>query len=451
MIRAGLGKLAAGLTPERLQAVNALAIRVFAAGFAFVMQLLLARWLGVAEYGVYAFVWTLVVIFAGACELGFSMSPQRFLPGYMAAGDTAHARGFVRFSYRTGFITSTCVALVGALGVHVLAPYMDAAYVAPLYLAFVCFPLYTLTDISDGTGRAFGWINLALVPTYIVRPAAILGLTALAHFSGWAEGAQAVMLAAIAATWTTGLVQLAIIRWRIARRLGGGPAIYEGRHWLAVSLPILAADGIYVLFTNVDVLLVGALLGARETGLYFAGVKVAMLLSLVSFAVGAAWGPRFSAAWSQGDAARMQRLTREVVHATFWPTALGAVVLVILGPFILRLFGEDFGKAHIILVILLAGLLARAATGAMDRLLSLAGQQKRMAFVFGGTLVMNVVLNLALIPLFGVYGAAIATSLSLTAQAAGIHHIARRHLGLHALVLPLRLSAARPAAQEPRP
>ena len=427
-------KLRKYLDDERLNAINALAIRVFAAGLAFIMQMLLARWLGLEEFGIYAFVWTGVIIFAGMAELGFSVSIQRFLPGYEAKKDFARARGFLQFSYLAGGFASFIIAAIGAAGVYLFSEHIRDSYLGPLYLAFICFPLYTLTDINDGTARARGWINLALMPTYIVRPFGILALTALAYYSGYATTAETVMVAAIIATWLTGIIQLFVLYRRLSKAFSGIKPTYNRLEWLKVSIPILMADGIYVLFTNVDVMLVGSFLGADSTGLYFAGVKVAALLSLIPFAVGAAWGPRYSALWSQGDQKGLERMTLEVVHGTFWPTLFGALMLMLLGGFILRLFGAEFEAAYSVLVILLIGLLIRSSTGAMDRILALTGQQNRVAVVLGLTLILNIILNISLIPFYGVEGAALATSISLAVQAIGIYVISKKYLGVSPFV-----------------
>jgi O-antigen/teichoic acid export membrane protein len=430
----------AQLKGEGMKAINALMIRVFAAGVAFAIQLVMARWLGLEEYGTYAFVWTIIIIFAGASELGFAMSSMRFLPSYQAQNDLGHAKGFFRVSFGVSLVASTIIALLGWLGLVLFSDYVQSAYVQALYLALICFPLYTLTEIGDGTARSQGWINLALIPIYIVRPLAILALTYVLLQLDFARTAETVMIAAIIATWATGVLQVGVVFVRMKGVLGLVKPLYKTKEWLKVSLPIFAADGIYVLFTNADVLLVGALIGPDAAGLYFAAVKVATLLSLIPFAVTAAWGPKFSSVWATGNTTQMQRICSQTILFTFVPTALGALVLVGGGGLLLSIFGAEFKAAYPVLMVLLLGLVLRASTGTMDRMLTLAGQQNRMAVVFGATLIMNIVLNIALIPFFGIMGAAIATAASLGAQALGVFFAARKSLGIHAFILPLRLN-----------
>src|SRR6185503_5461695 len=140
------GGTATGSAAIGRQALIALSIRVAAAALAFVAQLVLARWLGSFEFGVftYAAVWLNVV--GSLCAAGFGASALRFLPAYQASGDTAKARGYV--------VTGRWVCLLtGAAGAFTMAGYalpgvLDAKSSAAcaLLLAAVSLPAYALTD-----------------------------------------------------------------------------------------------------------------------------------------------------------------------------------------------------------------------------------------------------------------------------------------------------------------
>ncbi|MFQ5626838.1 MAG: oligosaccharide flippase family protein, partial [Methyloligellaceae bacterium] len=67
-------------------ALFAFAIRVVSAGIAFFSQVLLARWMGSFEYGIFVFVWVWVLILGGFAPLGLSTSCMRFVPEYRETG-----------------------------------------------------------------------------------------------------------------------------------------------------------------------------------------------------------------------------------------------------------------------------------------------------------------------------------------------------------------------------
>ena len=63
-------------------ASTAFLIRVAAAGIGYFSQVLLARWMGSFEFGIFVYVWTWVMVIGGAVDLGLASSAQRFIPDY---------------------------------------------------------------------------------------------------------------------------------------------------------------------------------------------------------------------------------------------------------------------------------------------------------------------------------------------------------------------------------
>src|ERR1700683_4384143 len=70
-------------------------IRVISAALAYLSQILLARWMGGSDYGIYVYVWTWVVLLGGMMDFGISVSAQKIIPEYRARGEHALLRGFL--------------------------------------------------------------------------------------------------------------------------------------------------------------------------------------------------------------------------------------------------------------------------------------------------------------------------------------------------------------------
>ena len=79
----------------------------------------------------------------------------------------------------------------------------------------------------------------------------------------------------------------------------------------------------------------------------------------------------------------------------------------------LELFGPGFAAGYPLLFLLVLGVVARAAVGPCESLLTMSGHQNVCAMVYALTLVVNIGLSMVLIPHFGLWGAAIATALSM--------------------------------------
>src|SRR4051795_11185659 len=108
-------------------------IRVISAGLAYFSQVLLARWMGTSDYGIYVYVWTWVLLLGSMMDFGISASAQKIIPEYRARGEHALLRGFLSGSRWLTFAVSSVVALALAGLVRLLTPWMDATAIVPLY------------------------------------------------------------------------------------------------------------------------------------------------------------------------------------------------------------------------------------------------------------------------------------------------------------------------------
>ena len=70
-------------------------IRVVSAALAYLSQILLARWMGGSEYGVYVYVWTWVLLLGSMMDFGISASAQKIIPEYRSRDEAALLRGFL--------------------------------------------------------------------------------------------------------------------------------------------------------------------------------------------------------------------------------------------------------------------------------------------------------------------------------------------------------------------
>lgn len=412
---------------------SAFLIRVVNAGIAFASQILLARWMGQTEYGVYVYVWTWVLLLGGTTSLGLASSPQRFIPEYGDSGDKNLLRGFLLGSRLLSMLFSTLIAGAGLIAIWLFADKFEPWVFVPLVLAMVCVPMYVLTDVQDGIARTHNWIDVALAPAYFVRPLLILALLGLMSYESFAPTATTAMVATVIATWATAMAQLIMLQRRLKDRVEPGPRAYETKTWMKVSLPIFMVEGFYLLLAYTDVLVLSAFHGPHDVAVYYAAVKVMSLVAFVSFSVSAAVAHRFTEYAVAGDHEKLATMVRDAARWTFFPSLAGCVILLAIGWPVLWLFGSDFTQGYPLLFVIAIGLLARAVVGPLERLLNMLGEQNICAAVYGGAFVLNLALCLLLVPGMSTMGAAIATSITLVVESIALFWVTRSRLGLGVL------------------
>jgi O-antigen/teichoic acid export membrane protein len=415
-------------------------IRVISAALAYLSQILLARWMGGSDYGVYVYVWTWVLLLGSMMDFGISSSAQKIIPEYRTSGEHALLRGFLSGSRWMTSVVSSFVSLLLAGAVKLLSPWIATGEIVPLYVGCLTLPAFVLANTQDGIARSHDWMRLGLMPQFIVRQSLIIGLTAGAFALGFHLGATAAMLASAAAVWIAVIGQMLVLNHRLGGHIESGPKSYDFRGWLAISLPILLVEGFYLLLSYTDVLVLQQFRSSEEVGVYFAVVKTLALVSFIHYAMSATTAHRFAEYHALGD---KPRLSAYVVHAikwTFWPSLAATVLLLALGRPLLWLFGPQFVDGYDIMFVAAIGLVVRSAIGPVERLLNMLGHQHICALAYALSFVMNLALCVALVPRFGGHGAAAATSISLTFETVLLFWIVRQRLGLH--VLPFGKSTA---------
>jgi O-antigen/teichoic acid export membrane protein len=408
-------------------------IRVVSAALAYLSQILLARWMGGSDYGIYVYVWTWVLLLGSMMDFGISASAQKIIPEYRTRGEHALLRGFLSGSRWMTLIVSAVVSVLLAAVVKALSPWIDASEIVPLYIGCITLPAFVVANTQDGIARSHDWMRLGLMPQFIVRQSLIIGLTAGAFTLGFHLGATAAMLASAAAVWIAMIGQMIVLNRRLDSHVEPGAKAYDFRGWLAISLPILLVEGFYLLLSYTDVLVLQQFRSSAEVGVYFAVVKTLALVSFIHYAMSATTAHRFAEYHALGDNVRLSAYVAHAIKWTFWPSLAATIVLLALGKPLLWLFGPQFVVGYDIMFIAAIGLVVRSAIGPVERLLNMLGHQHICALAYALAFVMNVVLCLALVPRFGGHGAAAATSISLVFETVLLFWIVRQRLGLHVL------------------
>lgn len=148
-------------------------IQVAGTGVGYIGQVLLARWIGVEEYGSYTFVFTWAQMFAVLALIGFDIGVVRFLPGYLVRSELAHLRGLIRWSRFLALGVGVVLSLGTVLAALVFrrVPIELSAFL----LGALLIPILSLSEIQTQIIRSKPRIALAYGPPVLVQPLVFLG------------------------------------------------------------------------------------------------------------------------------------------------------------------------------------------------------------------------------------------------------------------------------------
>ncbi|OGF53202.1 MAG: polysaccharide biosynthesis protein, partial [Candidatus Fraserbacteria bacterium RBG_16_55_9] len=404
------------------------AIRVLGFGLGYVVQVLLARWMGVAEYGTYAYVFAWATFLTIPAGLGLPTAVLRFIPEYKTKGDWARLRGVIR---RSGQLTLFASLGLSSLGTILgLGVFQGSPYSTPFLFGIWMLPLLALSDLQSEMSRALHRMTLSLGPPMILQRLLMIGGAAALLFAGY----SLTSLPVIGMTMVTFLITLIVQRWlfyeSLPRRVHQAVPVYETREWVRVALPLLIVAGFQVALHRIDILMIGALMGPEDVGIYNVAARTAMFVNFVLMATNAIAAPMFASVYAQKNREGLQRLTSIVAHMSFWPSLASASFLIVFAQPLLGLFGQEFIAGRWVMITLVLGQLVSVGAGSVGYLLNMTGHQNQSAVAHAWCVLVNIVLNAIGIPLWGMMGAALATASTVALRNIWLYFLVVKNLGV---------------------
>lgn len=178
----------------------------------------------------------------------------------------------------------------------------------------------------------------------------------------------------------------------------------------AFALPLFGRSVVEWANYRVDAYFINALIGPRELGVYTVAVGLAQQLWTVPFSVAA---PIFARISSEGDTEASRELAQRGFRVTALVTLVMALSIALVAPPLLPLvYGSQYAGAVPLLFVLLPGVIAIGPTRVMSSYLAAIGQPSQILRAELVGLCATILLNASLLPLVGVMGAAIASTVA---------------------------------------
>jgi len=392
--------------------------------------------MGASHYGIYVYAFAWASALSLLATLGLDAASLRFLPQYRGTTQWHRFAAFLRESRRLTLAGSGILAILSGGALWALGDRLTPEAATTLAVAAAALPLLALLQLFSSQLRALNHVVAGEAPPRIAVPALVAGAVLLYASATGAPTPAPVGMAALLAfsgTAALGCFVLLVRRLPPAARKAEARAARERPQWLRTAFYLLAITGFHLLLSRTDVIMVGALLDTERAGIYMPAVRVAGLVAFGLHAVNLIAAPLVADLHHRGETADLQRVAVLVARGASAFAGVAFLLLVVGGRWILGLFGEPFTQGYATLLLLGAGQLANALVGSVGFLMSMTGHERAAAGIVGVSAAGNVALNAALIPIWGIEGAAVATSLTLVAWNVAFAVYVHRRLGVRSL------------------
>ncbi len=364
----------------------------------------------------------LITILGTASSLGTMTGLVYFMP---QALETKNPRSLLAGSLKPVIAFSVALALTVAFAAQFFGS--DADHRSIRALAIV-IPALALSSNLLGATRGLGTMSPTVLINQIMRP--FLQLMLIGGLFLLGDPSQL----AVAVAWGAPIVLGAFAAVVAVKRLGGfenaGPASVSSGEFWEYTRPRSVSTAMQIAIERIDVVIIQAMAGSGVAGIYGTVTRFATAGNFLAFSIAQAVSPNLRRAIKNGTGSEAATLIRQATSwlvLAAWPYFLFVSTNSI---FLSGLFGEELRQGSTALAIIAVGLLASSFAGPVDLGLMMSGYSKLAMLGSALALATDVILNFALIPSFGINGAAFAWAAAVVVQNGFAAFFLRRRTGL---------------------
>jgi O-antigen/teichoic acid export membrane protein len=402
-----------------------------------VLAAVVGRHLGTEGAGTYFVVVAAFMIVSNVAELGADTGLVRFVSAARATGRTADVPRLVVTAVRPVLAGGVLVVAAAALWTLV-RPDGDLDLPAGLVVAGAAAAvLSSLTAVAlavtRGLGDVLSYPLLQSVLLPLLRLGAVVAVVTagggvLAALTAWMAPVALVLGAA------TAVAVVRVRRHAGAARPGssaapGVDADLPRRFW-AFSATRGVSAAVEILLEWADVLLVGVLASAEAAGVYAVVTRCARAGEVVQQAARVAVGPQVSSALARGAHQEAREVYGLVSAAMTWMAWPFYLVLAVFPEAVLSVFGAGFDDGATSLTVLALAMAVATTAGTVQTILLMGGRSSWQLADKSAALVVNVALNLLLVPAWGIEGAAVAWAVTILLDTALVVYQVQHLMGL---------------------
>jgi O-antigen/teichoic acid export membrane protein len=395
-------------------AASALIVRIAAAAATLVMNIVLARLLGTSEYGIVSLGLSWLTIAGVFSCFGTDSVALRFVAEGLKTNHRDQVGHVIGWGRRLSTLAGIAAALASIGLIELVFHDFTLNERFALWLIVSATPLLALSLNNAGVLRAAKRIALGVSIEMLMRPIGILGFVlVLVAVYGSSIPLIGVAVGVLIAQAFPAFFGIGKARGLIVQRNGKIPP-GEARRWTRVAGPIALMNVMGILMANLDVIMVGYFVSAASAGIYRASAQFAGLVAFGLAASNAIVAPLIAELFSSGQRNELRAVLRYSVAMVTVGSIAAVLFMGIFGSSLLGIFGYEFRGGYQALLILLVGQTMNALCGPTGFLMTMTGHEYEAMRIFVVATVVNILLNLALVPTLGLVGGAIANAVGIS-------------------------------------
>lgn len=380
---------------------------------AYVMRVILARKFTPAEYGLFYSVFTVITLTLFIRDLGLNQALVKYIAEFKVQEKYTHIKTVMVSVLAFQLASSTVFAAVAFLGADFLAVHFFKDPAAAIILKGLLLYLFgsVLYKTIRSTFQAFQKMRIYSITEPLKNGATLILLLIFLYFG---FGLQAAVYAYAIVCFL--LVLLLFLPFLKTFPFFNYKITEFGdltKKLFLFGVPVFATAIAGKVISDIDTVMLTYFRSLSEVGVYNVVLPSAEMFFLFSATIGEVIFPMAVELWTKKDLKRLADGVRLLYRYAFAVVVPPALAVIVFSNFLITLFfGEKYIAGALALQILMMGMLIYVVAGLNLNIIAATGRPKAVAKIIILAAITNIVVNLFLIPRFGIEGAAFATSLS---------------------------------------
>lgn len=394
----------------------------------FPIKILLARVLGPAGLGIFQFGRNLLSWLVQFSKLGLNKASIRFVSMYEGEQNKEHLKGFLITALLLPLLASMIIGVTIFLNRSLVTSYFADVEILP-YIGFflMVLPLMVLDRVTDAALRGFRNVDQKM-KVRLLQIVSNLILLSGVFLLGYR------IIGAIGALFLSYVLSVSLSLFFVYKNYSEWTPIskpsFELNRWARFASPLYLSDFVYTTTRNLDILLLGFFMTSSDIGVYSIAFSLSALLSFPLSAINQIFPSIISDLYNKGDldtVENLYQLSTRWIYIISFPIFL--TLFIYAGEIITLIFGKEYLGGVTALRILLVSEIFNFGFGSVGFMLQMTDNQDWSFYTGFVSALTNLVLNIILIPKFGISGAAIATGVSLVVNNSLQYYVVYSKLG----------------------
>jgi len=403
----------------------------------YLLTLVIANLFGAKGLGDYVLAITILRLFTLLAKLGLDTTSIRFIASFASQNKWS---SIFRFRKQVVIILSFSTVIASLFMYFLAEPIADLINTNYKYIKLNAFLVLPLSFFMLHYESLRGLKRIAEFSFFYVMSQALFTVVSLLIIYQFTTTSDVPIYAYFVSVIIVSILSFLSFKYSV-KKLSDGQEnadleIRSYENLLKISIPLMFAQSVQFIIAWTDKLMLGSMSTSEEVGIYHTAFKLSMFAAVALMSINSIASPKFAEMYAKNDMKGLRKIVRQSTKMIFWTSVPLVIIFFMFPEFLLGLFGEEFKVGVNAFILLSCGKLFSSFSGSVGNILQMTGNQNILAKILLFAAILNIVLNLYLIPKYGIDGAALASVISIVAWNSGMILAVKKKLGFYTFYIP---------------